>query len=265
MSKTITFSVPKGGNGKTTVTFNFAGFLNKLGYKVLIIDSDYQGSLSSTYQAFTNEKTLYNVFMGGEVEIRELSPLLSLIPASFHLKDLEALLNTRINKQFIMMMWLQDHLDLIESFDYILIDTHPDFSTLTQNMIAISDYVVVPLKPDDYGFLQAKNQFELYFSAFKKEAVDVRTRQSLIEAQPIFLGTQVEHNTAISHEFVRKTKDMTKFIGYTYERVIYKYATSIGVPIMLADSNQKRDKKAEQEIETVYGLLLERINQNGLQ
>ena len=75
----------------------------------------------------------------------------------------------------------------------------------------------------------------------------------------------MEHNTAISHEFVRKTKDMTKFIGYTYERVIYKYATSIGVPIMLADSNQKRDKKAEQEIETVYGQLLERINQNGLQ
>lgn len=260
MSKTITFSVPKGGAGKTTVTFNFAGYLNKLGYKVLIIDSDYQGSLSSTYQEFTNEDTLYNAFMGGDVLIRELSPLLSLIPASFQLKDLEVLLNTRNNKQFLMMMWLQDHLDLIEPYDYILIDTHPDFSTLTQNMIAVSDYVVVPLRPNDYGFIQAKNQFELYFSAFKQDAVDVRTRESLIEAQHLFIGTQVKHNTALSHEFVRLTQDMPNFIGYTIDRAIYDYATGIATPIpLLAEEGKKRDVKAEKEIDLVYGALLERI------
>ena len=82
MSKTITFSVPKGGAGKTTVTFNFAGLLNSLGYKVLLIDSDYQGSLSSTYNQFTNDKSLFNVFNGGEVLIRGISPLLSILPAS---------------------------------------------------------------------------------------------------------------------------------------------------------------------------------------
>lgn len=51
MSKTITFSASKGGVGKTTMTFNFASFLVRQGYKVLLIDSDYQGNLSSTYEA----------------------------------------------------------------------------------------------------------------------------------------------------------------------------------------------------------------------
>ncbi|MCK8605731.1 ParA family protein [Leuconostoc citreum] len=260
MSKTITFSVPKGGAGKTTVTFNFAGLLNKLGYKVLLIDSDSQGSLSSTYKCFNNEKTLYNVFNGGEVEIRRLSPLSSLIPASPDLEALDRQLDSRNNKYFLMMMWLQDHFSEIEEFDYILIDTHPGFSNMTRNMIAVSDYVVVPLMPNDYGYIQAKNQFDVHLENFKAEAVDVRTRESLIMAKTLYIGTKVKHNTGISREFMRLTKNMPHFIGYTIERVIYDYSTSVGIPIMLTDNEHKHDKKAEKEIEAVYGELLERIN-----
>ncbi|WP_349549709.1 MULTISPECIES: ParA family protein [Leuconostoc] len=260
MSKTITFSVPKGGSGKTTVTFNFAGLLNKLGYKVLLIDSDSQGSLSSTYNSFTNKETLYNAFTGGKVRIRQLNPLLSLIPASPNLEALDGQLDSTNNKYFKMMMWLQDHYSEIEDFDYILIDTHPGFSNITRNMIAVSDYVVVPLMPNDYGFIQAKNQFDVHLEAFKTDAVDPITRESYIKAKPFYIGTKVKHNTAISREFIRLTKDMPCFVGYTIERVIYEYATSLGVPIMLTDDEHKHDKKAEQEIERVYGNLLERIN-----
>ncbi|MGR8823216.1 ParA family protein [Leuconostoc citreum] len=259
MSKTITFSVPKGGAGKTTVTFNFAGFLNKLGYKVLVIDSDHQGSLSSTYNELTNKQSLYNVFMGGDVLIREVTPLLSILPASPQLENLDALLNSRNNKNFLLMMWLQDHYQSIKTYDFILIDTHPGFSTVTQNMIAVSDYVVVPLMPDEYGFIQAKNQFDIHFEAFKNDAVDVRTRESLIKAKPVYIGTQVEHNTSISREFIRKTKEMPDFVGYTMKRVVYKYANAMGVPIALTGDNAKHDHKAEQEINKVYGQLLERI------
>ncbi|MCK8605675.1 ParA family protein [Leuconostoc citreum] len=259
MSKTITFSALKGGAGKTSVTFNFAGYLNHLGYKVLLIDSDSQGNLSSTYNVFNGQDSLYNVFMGGTVNIRKINPLLSILPANPYLEKLEVLLSSRNNKHYVMMMWLQDHVDEIEDFDFILIDTHPDFGTLTQNMIAVSDAVVVPLTPTDYGFIQSKNQFDLHFDMFKADAVDVRTRESLIVAKQLYMGTQVNHNTSISHEFVARTKDMPNFVGYTINRVIYDYATSMGVPIMLTDAEHKHDLKAEQEIETVYGQLLERI------
>ena len=45
MSEVIVITSGKGGVGKTTMTFNFASFLVRQGYKVLLIDSDYQGPL----------------------------------------------------------------------------------------------------------------------------------------------------------------------------------------------------------------------------
>lgn len=72
MSKTITFSASKGGVGKTTMTFTFASFLVRQGYKVLLIDSDYQGNLSSTYESYTNKNTLYDVFTGGLAKLDKL-------------------------------------------------------------------------------------------------------------------------------------------------------------------------------------------------
>ena len=75
-------------------------------------------------------------------------------------------------------MWLQDHLEEIKDYDYILIDTHPEFGTLTKNMIAVSDYVVVPLEPSEYGFIQSKQQFDLRMKEFRDDAVDIRTREA---------------------------------------------------------------------------------------
>ncbi len=46
--KVITFANLKGGVGKTTMTANIAAYLERLGHRVLLIDFDYQGSLSRT-------------------------------------------------------------------------------------------------------------------------------------------------------------------------------------------------------------------------
>ena len=46
--KVISLVNHKGGVGKTTITFNLAVNLTKLGYKVLVIDFDSQGNLSKT-------------------------------------------------------------------------------------------------------------------------------------------------------------------------------------------------------------------------
>ena len=46
--KVISLVNHKGGVVKTTITFNLAVNLTKLGYKVLVIDFDSQGNLSKT-------------------------------------------------------------------------------------------------------------------------------------------------------------------------------------------------------------------------
>lgn len=102
--KIISVSAVKGGVGKTTITFNYGEWLSRQGYKVLIIDTDHQCSLSQTYNLFTNENTIYNAFMNEEVEIHKIHDNLSIIPASPMLDELEVELSSKHNKDLLLMM-----------------------------------------------------------------------------------------------------------------------------------------------------------------
>lgn len=258
MSKTITFSASKGGVGKTTMTFNFASFLVQRGFKVLLIDSDYQGNLSSTYESYTNQNTLYDAFTDGLPKIREINPKLGLLPASPHLDELEGVLQSKNNKNFLMMMWFQDHLEEIADYDYILIDTHPEFGTLTKNMIAVSDFVVVPLEPSEYGFIQSKQQFDLRMKEFRDDAVDIRTRETLIEAKVLYLANRVKHNTRSSHEFARIIDQMDDLIALLSEREVFNSSTMLKTPVFELEQ-AKRNPKALQQITAAYQKLLESV------
>jgi len=258
MSKTITFSASKGGVGKTTMTFNFASYLTQKGFRVLLVDSDYQGNLSSTYESYTNQNTLYNIFTDGNVEIRSINPLLSLIPASPHLDELEGVLQSKNNKNFMMMMWLQDHLKEIQDYDYILIDTHPEFGTLTKNMIAVSDYVVVPLEPSEYGFIQSKQQFDLRKKEFREAAEDIRTRESLIEAKVLYLANRVKHNTRSSHEFGQLINQIDDLVAVLNEREVFNSSTMLKTPVFELEQ-AKRSPKTLEQINAAYQQLLESV------
>src|SRR5947199_9217997 len=63
--KVITFSIFKGGTGKTTSSVNAAAYLAKKGKKVLLVDLDQQAS-STRYLGLDPEASpnLYEVFMG---------------------------------------------------------------------------------------------------------------------------------------------------------------------------------------------------------
>lgn len=160
--KIITFSAIKGGVGKTTLTFNYSEWLSSKGYNVLLIDSDHQCSLTQTYDIYKDHGTLANIFTkdSEKVEIIELHKNLSIIPASMNLDMFNNDLQTRANKELLMYMWFSDNYDKLKKFDYVLIDTHPDFSTITQNMIVISDLVFSPIEPSEYGF-NSKSNLEL--------------------------------------------------------------------------------------------------------
>ena len=58
-AKSISFMNQKGGVGKTTIAFNTAFALKELGHKVLCIDFDPQGNLTSLFSQESKEKNIF--------------------------------------------------------------------------------------------------------------------------------------------------------------------------------------------------------------
>jgi chromosome partitioning protein len=225
--KIITFSAIKGGVGKTTLTFNYGEWLSNKGYKVLLIDSDHQCSLTQTYDIYKEEGTIADIFtgQGNRVEIVTIHDNLYLLPSSFKLDLINNELQTKANKELLMFMWLRDNFDTrIKDFDYILIDSHPDFSTVTQNMIVISDYIFSPIEPSEYGYV-SKNNLEIRLEELKKEVINVVSRESFVTADLKFLGNRVKHNTKSSKEFLDALLSDQRTLAVIPEKELFNRST----------------------------------------
>lgn len=236
----ITFSATKGGVGKTTLTFNYGEWLSDKGYNVLLIDSDHQCSLTQTYDVYRDHGTIANIFTNDakNVELIEIHNNLSLLPASMSLDIVNNDIQTKPNKELIMYMWLADHYEYYKQFDYVLIDCHPDFSTITQNMIAIADYVFSPVEPSEYGFT-SKNNLELRLRQLKKEVIRVDTRESFVTAELKFLGNRIKHNKKSSREFIKAMKKDPRTLAFIPEKELFNKSTLDHTPL----STMKKDQE----------------------
>lgn len=222
----MTFTGSKGGVGKTTIIFNYAAWLAKNNYKVLLIDGDFQANLSSSYNLITNEHTLLDVFIDGDPEIRNATKNIDLLPASPNLDRVEGLIQTKMYREYLLMQWMNANAEKIQSYGFVLIDTHPEFGLLTKNMIAVSDIVIVPLEPSEYGFQQLKTQFDLRMADYRKDSVDPRTGVSDIDAKVYFLGNKIQHNTTESREFRQALDNMPDVIAQINAREIMRKSTA---------------------------------------
>lgn len=244
--KIISFVAIKGGVGKTTLCFNYGEWLAKKGYNVLLIDSDHQCSLSQTYEIYREEGTIAEVFTTlDSPEIIKVRDNLSIIPGSMKLDLINNEIQTKANKELLLYMWFADNYDnLLSKYDYVLIDCHPDFSTITQNMIAISDYVFSPIEPSEYSFT-AKENLEIRMKTLESEVINVQTRESFINAELKYIGNRIKHNTASSKEFVEVMQKDENTLAMIPEREIFNKTTLNHIPISslvkkdLTESNRK--------------------------
>lgn len=257
--KVVTFAAIKGGVGKTTLTFNYGEWLAAKGNKVLLIDSDHQCSLTQTYGIFRkpDESSLADIFLDpkeADVDILQVKDNLYLIPATMQLDKVNETLATKSNKDYLMFMWMRNHIDELEDFDYILIDCHPDFSTLTQNMILVSDYVFSPIEPSEYGFI-SKDSLDLRMEQFRQEAINVVTGETLVDAKLKYLGNRIKHNTRSSREFVKQIKKDENTIVLIPERELFNKSTLTHTPLveMEQDSQIKnRNSTFFKEIDEIF-------------
>ena len=104
LSKVIAISNHKGGVGKTTSAINIGAGLNKLGYKVLLIDLDAQANLSQSLGIVEPERSIYGALRGlytlkeSIIPIPELTGL-EVIPSTLDLSGAEIELSSETGRE----------------------------------------------------------------------------------------------------------------------------------------------------------------------
>lgn len=151
-ARTIAVANQKGGVGKTTTTINLSASLALSGQRVLLVDADPQGNLSSgvgqkgkaapgqtMYEALTSVETPSDV---KSFIIPTGIERLSLMPADRSLTGAEIEMVPLSRREERLRMLLAP---LRDEYDYILIDCPPSLGLLTLNALVAADAVLIPL------------------------------------------------------------------------------------------------------------------------
>lgn len=167
----LSVTAQKGGVGKTTLSTNLASRLHSKGYKTLAIDLDAQ--IDMTLQLLKerpeeNTPTIFDV-LTGKANINDVivhqSNECDLIQAHSMLYNIDSFVNAT-NKNTILKRVLKQ---LKTKYDYIIIDNPPNLSTLTINVLACCDKVLMPIQADYYSCVAIQDFYKDTFVTIKKE------------------------------------------------------------------------------------------------
>ena len=154
MGRIIAVANQKGGVGKTTTSINLAACLAEKGKKVLAVDMDPQGNLTSGLGVDKDsvEKSIYELIIG-EVDIKEVINKevlenLDIIPTSIDLSAAEIELIGVDDKEYILRNAIDQAKD---QYDFVIIDCPPSLSMLTINAMTTADSVIVPIQCEYYA------------------------------------------------------------------------------------------------------------------
>ena len=154
MGRVIAVANQKGGVGKTTTAINLSACLAEKGQKVLAIDMDPQGNMTSGLGIDKDEveKNIYDLMIGqagvDEVLQKKAIENLDVIPTSIDLSAAEIELIGVDDKEFIIRNAVQP---IKDDYDYIIIDCPPSLSLLTVNAMTTADSVLVPIQCEYYA------------------------------------------------------------------------------------------------------------------
>jgi chromosome partitioning protein len=153
----IAITNQKGGVAKTTSTKEIGIALSRTGRKVLFIDLDPQANLSKRFKIINPDISISEILQGEkklEEGIVEITEKLHIIPSSERLSLLKYFQVP--NKETILSKRFKNtKLD----YDYILIDTNPDFGDYTFNALSVAQKIYIPIQVEGMA-LEGVNVFK---------------------------------------------------------------------------------------------------------
>ncbi|MEE1101685.1 MAG: AAA family ATPase [Agathobacter sp.] len=234
MGRVIAIANQKGGVGKTTTSINLAACLAEKGKKVLSIDLDPQGNMTSGLGVDKNEvsNTVYELMLD-ECSINEsihetVVENLKVIPSNVDLAGAEIELLGINDKEYI----LKTAVDYIkDDYDFIIIDCPPSLNMLTVNAMTTADTILVPIQCEYYA-LEGLSQL-IHTINLVQERLNPKLQ---IEG---IVFTMYDVRTNLSNQVVETVKenlDSTIYKTMIPRNIRLAEAPSYGIPINMYDT-----------------------------
>ena len=222
----------KGGVGKTTTTINLGTAMAACDAKVLLIDMDPQGNLSTglgvspakrefgIYNILNNTKKINDCIVSTDI------PNLNLITANESLLGVEI----ELSKSEDRALRLKKNIEELNEYDFILLDCPPALNIITLNALAASDGALVPLQAE-FDALEGLSQL---LKTIKSISTTINNKLKL--SGVVLTMFDKRNNWSLQvEEDVRNYLDKDVFLTKIPRNIRLSEAPSHGLPALIYD------------------------------
>jgi len=225
----------KGGVGKTTSAVTLAGVMQKRGFRVLLVDLDPHGSLTSYFgvDPDTVEPSGYDLFqqsLSNSLRIKSVInktrfSRLHFVPASSALATLDRQLGTKDGMGLVIKKALHQ---VEDDYDLAIIDCPPMLGLLMVNALAACDRLLIPVQTE-YLALKGLERMVHTLSMIQK----ARKKEVCYTIVPTFYDQRLKASNETLDTLRSQYKD-TIWNGVIPIDTQFREASQKGIPLSIA-------------------------------
>lgn len=258
-----------GGSGKTTLARDMSVLLAAAGYRVLLLDTDPQASLTRWISREVEppgvdlEPTIYATYASNDLQPRLPEPImldekLHFVPSTTELNGLEMLLT---NDQHRLANLYDALVATGGQYDVVIADSPPSLGQITVGNVVASDYAVIPVEGASKGLEGiTKLVNHLQELQIKKNRILRKPQGSFVKIAAL-VPTRVVSRLSLTEKIMKALEAMSGNLEAPLSPVLtardsaYNLATAKRTPIPLLPRRNGSVREAADEVREVVAFI----------